>query len=36
MSVGSALVDKEAVAEGKFEVITKKAEQFLEEVKRAR
>jgi len=36
MSVDSALLDKKAVAEGKFEVITKKAEQFLEEVKRAR
>ncbi len=36
IAVGSTLVDKEAVAEGKFEVITKKAEQFLEEVKKAR
>ncbi|GAI20237.1 unnamed protein product, partial [marine sediment metagenome] len=36
ISVGSALVDNKAVAQGKFEVITKKAEQFLEEVKRAR
>jgi len=36
MSVGSALLDKKAVAEGKFKVITKKAEQFLEEVKKAR
>ncbi len=36
VSAGSALVDKEAVAQGRFEVITKKAEQFIEEVKRAR
>jgi len=36
ISVGSALVDKKAVAEGKFEVLTKKARQFLEEVKKAR
>ena len=36
ISVGSTLVDKKAVAEGKFEVITRKAEQFLEEAKRAR
>ncbi len=36
ISVGGTLVDNKAVAQGKFEVITKKAEQFLEEVKRAR
>jgi 2-dehydro-3-deoxyphosphogluconate aldolase/(4S)-4-hydroxy-2-oxoglutarate aldolase len=36
ISVGSALVDKKAVAEGKFEVLTEKARQFVEEVKKAR
>ena len=36
ISVGSALVDKKAVFEGKFEILTRKARQFLEEVKRAR
>ncbi len=36
ISAGSALVDKKAVAEGKFEVITRKAEQFVEEVRKAR
>jgi len=36
ISVGSALVDKKAVAEGKFEVLTEKAREFLEEVKKAR
>jgi len=36
ISVGSALVDKKAVSEGKFEILTRKARQFLEEVKRAR
>lgn len=36
ISVGSALVDEKAVAQGKFEVITKKAAQFLEEVRKAR
>lgn len=35
ISVGSALVDKKAVSEGKFEILTRKARQFLEEVKRA-
>jgi len=34
ISVGSALVDKKAVAEGRFEVLTEKAKQFVEEVKR--
>jgi 2-dehydro-3-deoxyphosphogluconate aldolase/(4S)-4-hydroxy-2-oxoglutarate aldolase len=36
ISVGSALVDKKAVAEGKFEVIARKAEQLLEKIKKAR
>ncbi|MFQ6066033.1 MAG: bifunctional 4-hydroxy-2-oxoglutarate aldolase/2-dehydro-3-deoxy-phosphogluconate aldolase [bacterium] len=36
ISVGSALVDKKAVAQSQFEVITRKAEQFVEEVKKAR
>lgn len=36
ISVGSALVDKKAVAEGEFEILTTKARQFVEEVKKAR
>ena len=36
ISVGSALVDKKASAEGRFEVLTRKARQFVEEIKRAR
>jgi len=36
ISVGSALVDKKAVAQAKFEVITRKAEQFIESVRKAR
>jgi len=36
ISVGSALVDKKAVFEGRFEVLTEKARQFIEEVKKAR
>jgi len=36
ISAGSALVDKKAVAQAQFEVITRKAEQFVEEVRRAR
>jgi len=36
ISVGSALVDKKAVKEGNFKVITEKARKFLEEVKKAR
>jgi len=36
ISVGSALVDKKAIAEGEFDVLTKKTRQFLEEVKAAR
>jgi len=35
ISVGSALVDKKAIAEEKFEVITEKAKKFIEEVKKA-
>ena len=35
ISVGSALVDKKAVEEKKFEVITEKAKKFIEEIKRA-
>lgn len=36
ISVGSALVDKKAVAEGKFEILTRKAREFVEEVRKAR
>lgn len=36
ISVGSALVDKKAVAKGKFEVLTRKAREFVEEVRKAR
>lgn len=36
ISVGSALVDKKAVAEGKFEILTEKARRFVEEVRKAR
>jgi len=36
ISVGNALVDRKAVAQGKFEVLTEKARRFLEEVKNAR
>ena len=35
ISVGSALVDKKAVEEGKFKVITEKAKKFIEEIRRA-
>ena len=35
ISVGSALVDKKAVEEKRFEVITEKAKKFIEEIKRA-
>ena len=35
ISVGSALVDKKAVEEGKFKVITEKAKKFIEKIKRA-
>ncbi len=34
ISVGSALVDKKAIREKKFEIITEKARKFLEEVKK--
>jgi 2-dehydro-3-deoxyphosphogluconate aldolase/(4S)-4-hydroxy-2-oxoglutarate aldolase len=34
--VGSALVDKKAVAEGKFEILIRKAKEFVEEVRKAR
>ena len=36
ISVGSSLVDKKAVAEEKYEVITENARKFLDEVKKAR
>ncbi len=36
ISVGSALVDKKAVVQGNFEVLIRKAEQFVEEVRKAR
>lgn len=36
ISVGTALVDKKAVSEGKFGILTRKARQFLQEVERAR
>ena len=36
ISVGSDLEDKKAVAQAQFEVITRKAEQFIEEVRKAR
>jgi len=36
ISVGDALVDNKAIAEGRFEVLTKKARQFVEEVRKAR
>ena len=36
VSVGSSLLDKKAVSEKKFEVLTKKAKQFVEEIKKAR
>ena len=35
ISVGSALVDKKAIEEKRFEVITEKAKKFIEEIKRA-
>lgn len=34
--VGSALIDKEAIASGKFEVLTDKAERLIEEVKKGK
>jgi len=36
VAVGGSLVDKKAVAEGKFEIITEKARKFLEVVREAR
>jgi len=36
ISVGSSLLDKKAVSEKKFEVLTKKSKQFVEEIKKAR
>ncbi|HID95612.1 MAG TPA: bifunctional 4-hydroxy-2-oxoglutarate aldolase/2-dehydro-3-deoxy-phosphogluconate aldolase [Candidatus Latescibacteria bacterium] len=36
LAVGSSLVDKRAVSEGRFEVLKEKAGQFVEEVKKAR
>lgn len=36
VSVGSSLVDKRAVAEGKFEIITQRAKQFVRRIQEAR
>lgn len=36
VAVGSNLVDKKAVSEGKFEIITNFAEKFVQEIKKAR
>ncbi|MBC7188712.1 bifunctional 4-hydroxy-2-oxoglutarate aldolase/2-dehydro-3-deoxy-phosphogluconate aldolase, partial [Candidatus Aerophobetes bacterium] len=36
ISAGSSLVDKEAIKEGKYQVITEKARRFLEEVRKGR
>lgn len=36
VSVGSALIDKQALAEGKFEILTQKAKEFLNKVQDAR
>jgi 2-dehydro-3-deoxyphosphogluconate aldolase/(4S)-4-hydroxy-2-oxoglutarate aldolase len=36
ISVGSSLLDKEAIFEKKFEVLTEKAKQFAEEIKKVR
>jgi len=36
ISVGSALIDKQALAEGKFEILTYKAKDFLKKVQEAR
>lgn len=36
IAVGSNLVDKKVVSEGKFEIITELAKKFVQEVKRAR
>ena len=36
LGIGSSLVDKKAVAEGKYEVITERARQFIKIIKEAR
>jgi 2-dehydro-3-deoxyphosphogluconate aldolase/(4S)-4-hydroxy-2-oxoglutarate aldolase len=36
VAVGSAIVDKKAVSEGKFNVITEKAKKFVEVIKKSR
>ena len=36
VSVGSALIDKQALAEGKFEILTQKAKEFLTKVQETR
>lgn len=36
ISVGSALIDKQALAEGKFEILTRKVKEFLKKVQEAR
>jgi 2-dehydro-3-deoxyphosphogluconate aldolase/(4S)-4-hydroxy-2-oxoglutarate aldolase len=36
ISVGSALIDKQALAQGKFEILTYKAQDFLKKVQEAR
>lgn len=36
ISVGSALIDKQALAEGKFEILTQRAKEFLKKVQEAR
>lgn len=36
ISVGSALVDKKAVAEGEYQIITENARKFIQEVKKGR
>jgi len=36
ISAGSALVDKQAIKEGNFQIITEKARKFVEEVRRGR
>jgi len=36
ISIGSSLLDKKAISEKKFEVLTEKAKQFVEEIKKVR
>lgn len=36
ISVGSYLLDKKAISEKKFEVLTKKAREFVEEIRKVR